>query len=173
MYVVNSLEHFFGAMGRCSILHKMKSLNPTSDFCKEEELCLQQPYNYSQWPLNRRNISKFLLRKKQPISYLFWMKRFWYGNIGNFRNPKPKTFFYWRIHSTKNKPYRKKTIFLLSISPDSNISVMVLQNFTRVSIDFVINNWWVVIFYACNSKTYFLQSCVAKILKFLVPEQLF
>ena len=29
-------------MARCSILHKIKSLNPISLLCKGEELCLQQ-----------------------------------------------------------------------------------------------------------------------------------
>ena len=77
----------------------------------------------------------------------------------DFPYPKIDNYVYWHIHSTKNEPRRKKTILFSLISPDSNISVMVLRNFTRASVYFVANNWWVVILYECNFEKFFTILC--------------
>ena len=104
-------------------------------------------------------MGKFILQTKLPMRLPFLEEEILIWKYWDFPYPKTDNIVYWHIYSTKNKPRRKKTILFSSISPDWNISVMVLQNFTRALIDVVVNNRWVIILYGYNFKKFFTILC--------------
>ena len=83
------------------------------------------------------------------------MKRFWHGNSGIFRTPKLIILFINISIQPKMSLVRKNNFVFIN----SKIFVLGLQNFTRVTTDFVVNNWWVVILYGCNFKKSFAMLC--------------
>ena len=137
----------------------MKSLNPTSLLCKGEELCLQQLFvtiPSDRWIEEYRLIPS-TNKVAHKVTFSGWTD--FDIKILEFSVPQNQSFSLLTYPFNEKWASSEKTILFSSISPDTNISVMVLQNFTRASIDFVVNNWWVVILYGCNFKKFFIILC--------------